>query len=109
MNQKGSVENDDPKTLAENLYKQNIEIAGKNKILSLLSKLYKISVLTLTPKDLAIRVSETIQIELSFELVGILLFSTQDSEFKPLAFALSQRLNSVRAEFSDYFGALKLG
>ena len=51
------MENEELKTVTESLYKQNLELAVKNKTLSLLSKLYEISVLTLNTRDLAKKVT----------------------------------------------------
>lgn len=102
-NNKISGENDDPKALVENLYKQNVEIAEKNKTLSLLSKLYEISILTLAPKELAKKISQTVQADLSFELVGILLYSKKRNELTPLAFASSERLKKIQSDFKISF------
>jgi GAF domain-containing protein len=93
--------NDDPQSLAANLYKQNVEILGKNKILSLLSKLYEISVLSLNPKELAMKVSETVQIALTFELVGVLLYDSEKAQLEPLAYSLSDRIKKIGIE--DHF------
>lgn len=100
------VHSDDAETLATNLYKQNIEISGKNKTLSLLSQLYEISILALAPKDLAVKISQTVQVNLSFELVGILLFDQQKNELSPLGFAYSERLEKVQKDFKASFDSL---
>lgn len=92
---------EDSQNLAERLYKQNAELAVRNKTLSLLSKLYEISILTLTPKDLAARVSQTVQNDLSFEIVGVLLFDKEKNLFTPLAISCSSRLGKVQTEFDD--------
>ncbi len=102
------VQSDDPATLAANLYKQNVEISGKNKTLSLLSKLYEISILTLSPKDIAERVSHTVQTDLSLELVGIFLFNRDKDELQPLAFASSERLEKVQSQFGVAFGSINI-
>ena len=86
--------NDDTDSIVENLYKKNIEIVNKNKTLSLLSKLYEISILTLQPKELAKRVTQTVQQELSLELVAIRLFEEKSDTLTPLAFSKSERLKS---------------
>ena len=103
---KAAVENDDAKTLASSLYRQNVEISGKNKTLSLLSKLYEISILTLVPKDLAAKISQTVQVSLSFELVGILLYDEPKDELIPLAFTCSSRLQKVQSDFKVSFDNL---
>lgn len=105
---KVQVENDDPKTLASNLYAQNIEITEKNKTLSILSKLYAISILTLEPKEIAVRISQTIQIDLSLELVGILIYDKTKDQFTPLAFASSERLNTIQSDYKKTFDTIKL-
>lgn len=107
---KSSAKNlpDDPQTLAQNLYKQNLELAVRNKTLSLLSKLYELSILTLAPKDIAGRVSEAVQTELSFELVGILLYDKEHNSFFPLAFASSPRLQKIQKEFGIRFEAINI-
>jgi signal transduction histidine kinase len=86
---------DNPQTLAASLYKQNVEILGKNKTLSLLTKLYEISVLALDPKELAAKVAETVQVDLSFEVVGILMHDKEKSILTPLGFTVSERISKV--------------
>ncbi len=88
------------KSLAENLYKRSTEILGKNKTLSLLRKLYEISVLTLEPKVLAERIGKTVQVDLGFELVGIFLYDDARKELAPLSFSSSERILAVQSEFS---------
>src|SRR5688500_462131 len=100
------VDNDDAKTLTENLYKQNIEISGKNKTLSLLSKLYEISILSLAPKDLALHISQTIQTSLNLELVGLWLQDESSGRLLPLAFAESERVVQAQNQFKTFFDKL---
>lgn len=97
---------DVPKSIAETLYKQNAELAVRNKTLSLLSKLYEISILTLTPKNMATRVGEAVQQGLSFELVGVLLYNQEKNSLTPLAFASSPRLKKIQDEFHSPFAAI---
>lgn len=78
------------------LYKRNLELAVKNKTLSLLRELYQISILTLEPKDLAAKVVQTIQQALGFELTGIFIYSKDEDCLEPLAFAQSQNFNVAR-------------
>jgi signal transduction histidine kinase len=101
-----ALDSDEAKALTANLYKQNIEISGKNKTLSLLSKLYEISILTLAPKDLALQISQTIQLNLNFELAGLLLYDEAKHTLAPLAFADSQRLHKVQTDFNVFFNDL---
>ena len=86
--------------LVENLYKKNVELLVKNKTLSLLSKLYEISILTLEPKDLAMRVCQTVQVDLSLELVGIYTFEAKSDRLVPLAFSKSERVNAALEKLS---------
>ncbi len=102
-NNKKPVAQDDPQALAESLYKQNIEISGKNKTLSLLSKLYEISILTLSPKELALRIGKTLQTDLSFEVVGVLLYNQEKHELNPISFACSNRLQIIQSQLNIGF------
>ncbi len=74
------TDQDDLKSIAESLYKQNSEIAAKNKILSLLDKLYEISILSLEPKDLSKKIIDAIAGDFSFEYVGILKYDLEKDE-----------------------------
>ncbi len=81
----------DLKSIAESLYKQNFEIVTKNKTLSLLSKLYEISILTLQPPALCKKISETIQVDFDFEFVGIMSYDRKNDKLSSLATARSER------------------
>ena len=70
----------DPKEVQENLYRQNLELAVKNKTLSLLAKLYEISTQTLEPKQLAEQVVFSVRTILNVRLVGIYLFSQKNDK-----------------------------
>jgi signal transduction histidine kinase len=94
-NSEESLEN--PKILADSLYKQNKEISGKNKTLSLLGRLYEISILTLGSKDLASRISQTVQSNFGFDLVGVLLYNRESDALTPLALASSDRLRKIKS------------
>ena len=96
------MENEELKSVTESLYKQNLELAVKNKTLSLLSKLYEISVLTLNTRDLAKKVTLAIQVDLSFELVGVLLFSEEKDELIPLAFSESDRFYQTQSNLNVF-------
>ena len=91
------------KTIADSVYKKNIELAITNKTLSLLSKLYEISVLALESDDMANRISKVIQTDLSFDLVGILLYEETRNDLTPLAFALSEKLEKIESGLKDKF------
>ena len=79
--------------VAELLYKQNAELAIRNKTLSLLRKLYQFSVLALEPEVIADKITDAIQKDLSYELVSIMIFDEGANELRPLKFAKSDRLS----------------
>lgn len=81
--------------LAKSLYAKNAELGIKNKTLSLLSKLYEISILSLEPEELAVQISDTVRTDLSFELVSILLSKTEGKELSVLSFSTSERLTQT--------------
>lgn len=99
---------DEMKLVTENLYKQNHELAVKNKTLSLLSKLYSISILALEPKELAERVAEVIKTDFSFELVAISLFDAEKDELQPLGFAESRRFHSSQSGSKSLFDTIAI-
>ena len=78
------------------LYKKNLELAVKNKTLSLLRELYQISILTLEPAALSRKIVNTIQLALGFELVGIYTYESSRERLEPLAFAQSQNFANAR-------------
>ncbi len=82
-------------TLVESLYKKNVEILIQNKIFSLLSKLYEISILTLEPRELGNQISQTIQENLSLECVGLFTFDEKSDTLLPLAYSMSERLQRI--------------
>ncbi len=81
------------KEIAEQLYSRNVELAIRNKTLSLLRELYQISILTLEPEELALRIAVTVQNSLDFELFGILLYNEKDKSLSPLGFSLSTKFS----------------
>jgi len=95
-----ALENNGPKTLAENLYKQGVELAAKNKVLTLFDQLYALSILTLEPGDLAKRIVQTIQGDFSFELVSIFLYDLEHKKLQLLASAQSERFKGT-TDFSE--------
>src|ERR1043166_7943699 len=88
-------EQDDPQSLAANLYKQNVEILGKNTTLSLLRELYEISILALDTAELASKVSEAVRTQLTLESVSVLLYQEKEKSFKMLASSYSERLGGL--------------
>jgi signal transduction histidine kinase len=86
------------KTITESLYKQNLELAIKNKTLSLLSKLYDISLSPLSPAELAKKITTTIQVEFEFEMVALLNYSQHRDRLYCLAMAESARFQETEGE-----------
>ncbi|OGZ72788.1 MAG: hypothetical protein A2908_00190 [Candidatus Staskawiczbacteria bacterium RIFCSPLOWO2_01_FULL_38_12b] len=80
------------KKITEELYEHNLELAVKNKTLSLLEKLYQTSILTLTPKEEAKEIADAIRKDLSLELVGLFVFEKETDSLNPLVFSKSERL-----------------
>ena len=80
------------KKITEKLYEQNLELAVKNKTLSLLEKLYQTSVLTLMPQEMAEKITGIIRQDLNLELAGVLTFEKATDTLAPLAFSKSERL-----------------
>lgn len=83
-------------TANEDLYKHSLELALKNKTLSLLGQLYEISILTLNSKELAHRFCQIIQTDFDFELVGLLQYELHTDEFTALAFAQSPHFEALQ-------------
>ena len=87
--------NGDLQGINEQLYKQNLELAVRNKILSLLRELYQISILTLEPIPLAEKVSILVQKAVELELVIIYAYSRPEDNLTPLACAKSNKLEEI--------------
>lgn len=81
----------DLQALNEQIYKHSLELAVVNKTLSLLRKLYQISLLSLDPATLSEKISETIRVDLNMETVGIYLFDEEKDALTPFKFAKSDR------------------
>jgi len=95
---KKQIGKEELKTVTENLYKKNVELAIKNKTLSLLSDLYDISILNIPPKELSEKFTDIIQKTLDFEIVEIFLFKNQ-TELVPLSTDLSERADKAQAKY----------
>lgn len=89
--------------ITQELYKKNAELAVKNKTLSLLSKLYEISILTLEPAALAKQITQTIQTELEFNLVGILHYHDDSDQLTSLYLAKSKRFEQALGDAGTAF------
>jgi signal transduction histidine kinase len=103
LNEPPTNDDDELKSITENLYKQNLEIAERNKTLSLLGKLYDISIQTLPPAKLAEQLTHDIQTDLSFERVGILVYDKSNDTLTALGSSESERFHSARASANTYF------
>ncbi len=79
----------------EEIYKRNVELAVVNKTLSLLRKLYQISLLSLDPASLSEKVSETVRVDLNMETVGIFLYYESSNTLTPFTFSKSERFVSA--------------
>ena len=88
----------DHKDVAAVLYKQNVELSVRNKTLSLLRKLYQISILTLDPGAIAEKITAAIREDLNFEMVGIMTVDVGKTELTPLKFAKSEKIASFLSE-----------
>lgn len=100
------ADSEETKKVTEALYEHNLTLAVLNKNLSLLRKLYQISLLTLNPKILAEKVSDEIRTGLDIETVGIYVFDQKTDNLTPLHFSKSDRLAAIvdklGLHFSDF-------
>lgn len=99
------LDNKNLEQVNKEIYKHSLEITVANKTLSLLKKLYKISLLTLDTKDLSLKMSETIRIDLEIDFVGIFSFDQSKDSLTPFGFSGSEKLveleNSLNFSFQD--------
>jgi transcriptional regulator with GAF, ATPase, and Fis domain len=102
------MDEDHLKSVTESLYKQNLELAIKNKTLSLLSKLYELSILALKSQELAGKIDDAIKTDFSFELVGILLYDQTKDTLTPLDFSQSERLYSAELLSKTYLESVSI-
>src|SRR3989338_4015138 len=96
------------KNITEKLYEQNLELAVKNKTLSLLEKLYQTSVLTLMPEEMAKAITDTICKDLNLEFAGILVLDSKTDTLLPLAFSESSRLEKSLASQGIRFSNINI-
>lgn len=75
----------------EEIYKRNIELSIVNKTLSLLKKLYQISLLSLDVNQVASQMSEVIREDLNMEGVAVILFDSEQSLARFKGFSQSER------------------
>lgn len=79
----------------ETLYKHSHELAVKNKALSFLGKLYEISVLSLSPKQLSEQVAFALQAEFDFEIVGLYHYDAVSQELLPFVAVTTDRVKNL--------------
>lgn len=107
----GAVQNTPPdethlKKVNEEIYKRNLELAVVNKTLSLLGKLYQISLQNLEPAAISEKISEIVRADLNMETVGVFLFHEQSDSLTAFTFSTSKRLsdtlNGLGVEFRNH-------
>lgn len=81
--------------LNEQIYKHSFELAAVNKTLSLLRKLYQISLLSLDPAAISEQISETVRVDLNMEMVGVFLVDEENKSLNPFKFSQSERLTQT--------------
>ncbi len=96
------------KEITHEIYKRNLELAVVNKTLSLLRKLYQISLQSLDPASLAEKMSETVRLDLNMEIVGIFTYDNVNDELKPFLFAKSNRIIQLLKKFGFLFKDIKI-
>ncbi len=96
------------KKITEKLYEQNLELAVKNKTLSLLEELYQKSVLNLTPEEVAKEITSIIRKDLNLDLPGALIFTMEGDSLVPLAFSKSERLSKTLNKLGFLFSDTKI-
>ena len=85
--------NNNLQEINEEIYKHSLELAVVNKNLSLLRKLYQISLLTLDPAQLSEKVSDTVRVDLNMETVGVFLYDDTQKSLVPFKFSSTDRFN----------------
>lgn len=86
----------------QEMYRHNLELAVINKTLSLLKKLYQISLQTLDPVSLSKKVSETVRTNLNMELVHIYLFDEKKDSLNTLGFSILERQKNKIKNIDDF-------
>jgi len=92
----------------QEIYKQNLELEVANKTLSLLRKLYQISLLALNPASLSELVSQTVRVDLNMEAVGVFLYDQKNDALNPFKFSKSDRLVAAITASNAPFDTLKI-
>lgn len=71
--------------IAKQLYEQNFQLAVNNKTLSIISKLYEITMSTLNVQEVCQKIVDTLVTELSFNAAILNIANPEKNEFCPLA------------------------
>ncbi len=92
MDENTNVKNEEQiEEINKEIYKRNFELAVVNKTLSLLKKLYQISLFEIAPQVLSEQLSQVIVHDLKMEMVGILSYDDKKDILVPLHFSYSDR------------------
>lgn len=97
--------------ITQEMYKKNLELAERNKILSLLRKIDEIILSTVTKVDqIADQIVQTIIANSYFKTVFIYLLDDIENELKPLAVGLSKKTEGMSDDILHvyYNGAISL-
>lgn len=86
---------DSAQAIAQNLYARTVEIGIKNKILSLLERLYDVSLQVLSLGELAERFAPILLEDLSCDLVVVFLNDEHDQSVRTLTVAQSERFDAI--------------
>ena len=79
----------------EQLYKHSHDLSIRNKTLSLLRRLYQISIKSLSEISLAEEITENIRTSLDLELVGIFDYEAATDTLIPVRFSTSDRIHKA--------------
>lgn len=90
--QSSSVTNNTPSHIYEELYKRNFELATRNKTLSILRKLYGITMSSLEVSQVAQSIVDTLAKEMEFAVVLIDLIDSGGNYIRPIAITLTSEV-----------------
>ncbi len=85
--------------LNKQIYKHSIELAVVNKTLSLLKKLYQVSLQALEPAVISEKIAEIIRLDLNMEMVGVFVFDFEKDLMKPYKFSMSDRMSETQKKY----------
>ena len=92
----------------EKLYQHSLELSTRNKTLSLLRKLYQISILALETEPLAKKVVTIVRETFGFEVAGIYLTDESYTQLLPLAFSRSERAAKLAKKLNYPLGSARI-